>query len=125
MSGSPNEESELRRHHRLAIAQWDTEGGAGPCGPQESTAVGTARSAIPDLANTELVQLRVRVIALENLLVALLSGASVSQLKAASDMAELILPRPAAHPHPLTIRAAAHMQHLLANSAHLKATDPC
>ena len=57
------------QNQQLPLSQWDNEGGAGRCGTQESTA-GLAPSSIPDLTNTELVQLRVRVIALENLVTA-------------------------------------------------------
>jgi hypothetical protein len=61
------------------------------------------------LTNAELVQLRVRVIALENLLIALLADASDRQLILAREMAAYISPRPGYTQHPLTIHAAAHM----------------
>lgn len=51
----------------MALARWDTEGGAGPNGPQEGIARREVLPDVPPLTNTELVQLRVRVIALENL----------------------------------------------------------
>jgi hypothetical protein len=44
------------------------------------------------LTNAELVQLRVRVIALENLMIALLAGASDKQLEIAREMATYISP---------------------------------
>src|SRR6185437_6599921 len=49
------------------------EGGAGPCGPQKAQISAEAQSEVPDLTNAELVQLRVRVIALENLVISLLA----------------------------------------------------
>jgi hypothetical protein len=61
------------------------------------------------LTNVELVQLRVRVIALENLVIALLAEASDRQLETAREMAAFISPRPGFTHHPLTIQAAAHM----------------
>lgn len=67
----------------------------------------------PDLTNTELVQLRMRVIALENLMIAMLANASEQQMNLARNMAEYILPREGATAHPLTIHAAAQMRHLV------------
>ena len=67
----------------------------------------------PDLTNTDLVQLRMRVIALENLMIAVLAAASEQQLDLAQCMAEYILPRAGATEHPLTIHAAAQMSHLV------------
>ena len=74
----------------------------------------------PDLNNAELVQLQVRVIALENLLIALLANASDQQLALARDMATYISPRPGFTPHPLTIRAAAEMVHLVERAGHFR-----
>ena len=74
----------------------------------------------PDLNNAELVQLQVRVIALENLLIALLANASDQQLALARDMATYISPRPGFTPHPLTIRAAAGMVHLVERSGYFR-----
>lgn len=125
MSESANKDAVAAQRRRLAISQWDTEGGAGPCGPQESTARGSHAPAIPELTNTELVQLRIRVIALENLVIALLSDASALQLSAGHEMAELISPRTDAHPHPLTIQAAAQMEHLLERAGHFTAPLGC
>ncbi len=70
-------------------------------------------SSDPDLTNTDLVQLRMRVIALENLMIAVLANASEQQLDLARCMAEYILPRAGATEHPLTIHAAAQMSHLV------------
>ena len=62
--------SQLRQ---MALSTWDNEGGAGPCGPQEGLIHSQVQSGVPELTNTELVQLRIRVIALENLVIALLA----------------------------------------------------
>jgi len=62
--------------------------------------------------NIQQVQLQVRVIALENLLLALLSEASDRQLELVREMATYISPRPGFTPHPLTINAASQMVHL-------------
>ena len=67
----------------------------------------------PPLANAELVQLRIRVIALENLVIALLAQAPLRQLALAREMATFISPRQGCTPHPLTLRAAAEMLSLV------------
>ena len=54
------------QERQAALSRWDNEGGAGPCGPQKSQISAKAQSEVPDLTNAELVQLRVRVIALGN-----------------------------------------------------------
>jgi tellurite resistance-related uncharacterized protein len=93
----------------MALSRWDNEGGAGLGGPQKGGASAEAAAAVPELTNAELVQLRVRVIALENLVIALLAGASDRQLDLAHEMATYISPRPGFTQHPLTVNAAAHM----------------
>ncbi|MDP2817502.1 MAG: hypothetical protein Q8O29_04340 [Polaromonas sp.] len=72
-----------------------------------------AKADVPPLANAELVQLQVRVIALENLLIALLAQASDRQLTLAREMATYISPRPGYTPHSLTLHAADQMLHLV------------
>ena len=61
-------------------------------------------------------------IALENLVIALLSQASPQQLDLAREMATYISPRPGFTPHPLTIHAAAQMVHLVDRAVHV--ADP-
>jgi len=65
------------------------------------------------LGNAELVQLQVRVIALENLVISLLAKAPEPHVDLARDMANYISPRPGFTPHPLTIHAAAGMVSLI------------
>ena len=72
------------------------------------------------LANAELVQLQIRVIALENLVVALLAQGSVAQLQLARDMAVYIAPRAGYTPHPLTVHAAAQMVHFVERAEHFR-----
>jgi hypothetical protein len=97
------------RQRELALSQWDSEGGAGPRGPQGASIPPDASSEIPPLTTTELVQLRVRVIALENLVIALLAQASERQVGVAREMAAYISPKPGYTPHPLTTQAAGRM----------------
>lgn len=107
--------SELR--HR-ALSRWDNEGGA------IATMAHDAHMDMPDMTNAELVLLRVRVIALENLLIAVLAEGSDQQRQAARDMADAIFPRMGSTQHPLTIRAAHHMTDLVARAVHVRAVQP-
>ena len=96
-----------------ALSRWDSEGGAGPLGPQNGEVPSDAQREVPELTNAELVQLRVRVIALENLVIALLAEAPDRQLELTREMAAYISPRTGFTQHPLTIHAAAHMVDLV------------
>lgn len=92
---------------RIALSRWDNEGGALAAPQVEPYAD------LPEVTNAELVLLRVRVIALENLLIAVLAEGSDRQRQAALEMADLISPRSGSVQHALTIRAAQHMTDLV------------
>ncbi|MDQ2803425.1 MAG: hypothetical protein M3Y41_12345 [Pseudomonadota bacterium] len=109
---------------QTALSRWDNEGGAEPCDPQEGLAAANEQSEIPQLTNTELVQLRIRVIALENLVISLLAEASDRQLERAREMAAYISPRPGFTPHPLTIHAAAQMIDLVERAGQFRVPTP-
>lgn len=79
---------------------------------------------VPDMTNAELVLLRVRVIALENLLIAVLPEGSDQQRQAARDMAEIMSPRISFTEHTLPIRAAQHMIDLVDRAVHIRAAQP-
>lgn len=113
--GLPVDPSELRRR---ALSQWDNEGGTTLAVAPE------AHADSPDVNNAELVLLRVRVIALENLLIAVLAEGSDRQRHAARAMADAILPRAGSTPHPLTIRAAQHMADLVDRAVHIRGLQP-
>ena len=83
-----------------------------------------AQADVPPLTNTELVQLRVRVIALENLMISLLAEASDRQLELVREMVSYISPRPGYTPHPLTKHAAAHMNNLVDRARHYQNRTP-
>ena len=68
----------------------------------------------------ELVQLRIRVIALENLVISLLAETSDRQLDLARDMAVYVSPRPGFTPHRSTLHAAAQMVHLVERASHFR-----
>ncbi len=97
---------------RRALSRWDNEGGA-----FGSVAHGM-QTDLPTMSNAELVQLRIRVIALENLIIAVLSEGSDRQRKVACDMADYISPRSGFTHHPLTTQAADHMTDLVSRAVH-------
>lgn len=113
----------LEEPRRAALSRWDNEGGAGLRGSQDDSPSKPAQSAVPALTNTELVQLRVRVIALENVVISLLAQSSDRQLDRVRDVAAYIVPRPGFTPHPLTIHAAAGMVHLVERARHFRELD--
>jgi hypothetical protein len=91
---------------RRAVARWENEGGA------DDADAGHEQAQV-NLGNAELVQLQLRVIALENLVTALLANAPGETGDLARAIAANISPRSGHTPHHLTVRAAAQMIHLL------------
>lgn len=124
MPGKMTDFSDLSEQRQRALSRWDNEGGAGPSGPQSGPAFSGAQQEVPELTNAELVQLRVRMIALENLVIALLAEASDRQLDLVREMAGYISPRPGFTQHPLTIHAAAHMVDLVERAGHFRVAKP-
>jgi hypothetical protein len=121
----PDDNPDLPRspEQRLrALSRCDNEGGAGPDGPQEHS-LDVDPSKVPPLSNAELVQLQVRVIALENLMITLLAEGSDRQLELAREMATYISPRAGFTHHPLTIQAGAHMVDLVERAIHYRTVD--
>lgn len=125
---APKEKHNGKDHHqsqtRTDLARWDGEGGAGPDGPQDHVSGSQVSDDVLQLANLELVQLRVRVIALENLVITLLAEASDRQLHLAREMAKFIAPQPGVVPHPLAAHAAAHMVALIDRARHFRVQTP-
>ena len=106
----PNRESdslEFAHMREQAFSRWDNEGGAGEGGREHPASTGTATA--PPLSNAELVQLQIRVIALENLMRALLADSSDRQLALVREIAAYISPRPGYTLHHLTVHAASRM----------------
>ena len=102
MSNAESNDSDHLRLRLKALSRWENEGGA-----LEAAAASGGQATSPQLTNAELVQLHVRVIALENLVIALLAGASDRERALAREMAIYISPRPGFTPHQLTLRASA------------------
>ena len=112
------------QQRQMALSRWENEGGAGPRLPHEGLISDEVQSEVPQLTNVELVQLRIRVIALENLVIALLAEASDRQLNVIREMANYISPRPGFTQHPLTIHAAAQMIDLVDRANHFRVVIP-
>lgn len=94
-----------------ALSRWENEGGSD--GEMPPAAPGDEPIDNVPLTDAELVQLRIRVIALENLVIALLADGPVRQLALVREMATHISPRPGYTPHPLTLNAADQMLSLV------------
>lgn len=118
--GTPRKLPETLRQRQAALASWENEGGPGPRRGPQTAQSGTARPGAPPLKNAELVQLQVRMIALENLVIALLATASDRELALAGEMFAYISPKPGFTRHRLTIHAAAQISHLLERSGHFR-----
>jgi hypothetical protein len=116
---STEKDPERRKLRQQALARWDNEGGSTP----PSDGMSAAASSVPPLTNAELVQLQIRVIALENLVLALLAEASDAQRELVRDMATYISPRPGFTRHPLTLHAATQMLHLVERARHFSGLD--
>jgi hypothetical protein len=114
---------DLAQLRHRALLTWDNEGGAAPGGHTEDLLSADAQSEISP-NNAELVQLRVRVIALENTVISLLARSSEQQLDHVRELAAYICPRPGFSPHHLTIRAAAEMVHLVERARHFTDIAP-
>lgn len=106
-----------------ALSRWENEGGAGQYGPEVGTTMSEGEAPMPKMGEAELGALHIRVIALENLLIALLAEASDQQLELARNMARYIAPREGATHHPLTIHAADHMVDLVKRSARFRSGE--
>ncbi len=102
--------------HGPAIGRWENEGGAGA--NLASPAIGP--TVIGEIGDVEDGNIRVRLIALENLVVALLAVAPDSHSELVREMARYISPRPGNTPHRLTIEAARNMVALADRAAHYR-----
>jgi hypothetical protein len=122
MTASNSDSIENVNQRQRALQRWDNEGGAGPRKRPADAGLDAALASAPPLGNAELVQLQMRVIALENVVISLLAQASAAQLELIGDMAAYISPRPGSTPHALTIGAAGEMLSLLDRSRHFRPT---
>jgi hypothetical protein len=111
--------AERARLLEKAVSRWENEGGAVAPARSKSSSKATTHDAAA--GNAELVQLQVRILALENLVKVLLAASSQPQLDLAQEMAAYIAPRQGSAPHRLTAPAAAKMVGLIEAAGHLRA----
>ena len=109
-----------QRQRERARLRSESKGCARLDSEQEGSIAGPAQTDVPPLTNAELVQLHVRVIALENLVIALLAEASDRQLELAREMSDYIAPRPGFTRHPPTVDGAAQMISLVERARHFR-----
>jgi len=76
------------------------------------------------LTDAELIHLRVRIIALENMVISLLAQTSSEQLELVREMAAYISPRSGFTQHPMTVHAAHQMIDLVDRSGHFRVPQP-
>ena len=106
------------------MSRWGDDGGTVPLPEHAGKAASPDAAgdhgpdAAPDLTNAEGVQLQVRVIALEAMLVALLADVSVGQRAKVRKMAVHIAPQDGRTLHPLTSSAASRILSLLDRAEH-------
>ena len=104
--------------HRRAIGRWENEGGSLDGWSHQDQAATVAG----EIGDAEDGNIKVRLIALENLVVALLAEAPESQSELVREMARFISPRPGMTPHRLTIEAARNMLAMVERAAHYRGT---
>ncbi len=107
-----------------ALSRWDSDGGAGSDGPLANPESTEEQLPFPKMGDAEFQALHVRVIALENLVIALLADVSDQGREQAQGMASAISPRPGFTSHPLTTHAAVHMVDLIERAARLRNRRP-
>jgi hypothetical protein len=109
VSDHPPERLTEALQRQRALSRWDNEGGAQADRPPAAPHAVEGQPPLPKMGDAELEALHVRIIALENLVIALLAAASDRELDVAREMASYISPQPGFTHHPLTLHAAAHM----------------
>ena len=102
--------AELRQR---ALSRWDNEGGA-------LASAHETNGHVPNMTSAELVQLRIRVIALKNLMITILAEGSDRQPQVAREMADAISPRPGFTHHPLTIESANYTTNFVDRAVHFR-----
>ncbi len=108
--GNLQKPSAKDRQRRADLSRWEKQCGA-RCDQIDT----------PHLTSAELVQLRVRVIALENLIIALLAAGSERTQTIVRELTAFISPRIGLTQHPLTLHVADHMIQLVARAVHFQA----
>lgn len=99
--------------HRRVIGRWENEGGAPSTWQHDEPEQENYATVAGEIGDAQAGNIRVRLIAIENILVALLAEASDDRLELIREMAEFISPRPGMTPHRLTLEAARNMRAII------------
>ena len=116
------DDCQLRREeiHRRVIGRWENEGGSVRAGRGDMQASENPATVVGEIGDAEAANIRIRLIALENIIVALLANAAEDRLELIREMAEFISPRPGMTPHRLTIEAARNMLAIVERAEHYR-----
>ena len=99
-----------------SVARWENEGGA----IEAFDTAKTHATIVGKIGDAEAVNIRVRLIALENIVVALLASGPQESSEMVGEMARYISPRSEATPHRLTIEAARNMLAIVDRAQHCR-----
>ncbi len=99
-----------------SVARWENEGGS----VEASDLAKTHATIVGNIGDAEAVNIRVRLIALENIVVALLGRVPQESSELVREMARYISPRSEATPHRLTIEAARNMLAIVDRAQHCR-----
>ena len=102
--------------HERSIGRLEEKGGAQP----RPDPHGVEQTVVGAIGDAEAANLRVRLVAIENILVALLAAAPESQLELIREMAAYISPRSGKTPHRLTVEAARNMLAIIERAEHYR-----
>jgi hypothetical protein len=106
--------------HRRVIGRWENEGGSVHAWHREIPAEENPATVAGEIGDAEAANIRVRLIAIENIIVVLLANAPDDRLELIREMADFISPRPGMTPHRLTIEAARNMLAILERAEHYR-----
>ena len=106
--------------HRRVIGRWENEGGSVRTWHREIPAEENPATVAGEIGDAEAANIRVRLIAIENIIVALLASAPDDRLELIREMADFISPRPGMTPHRLTIEAARNMLAIVERAEHYR-----
>lgn len=116
------DDCQLRREeiHLRVIGRWENEGGSVRAWHREMYFQENPATVVGEVGDAEAANIRVRLIALENIIVALLANGAEDRLELIREMAEFISPRPGMTPHRLTIEAARNMLAIIERAEHYR-----
>lgn len=106
--------------HCRVIGRWENEGGSVRVWHRNVPVEEKSATVAGEIGDAETTNARVRLIAIENIIVALLANAPDDRLELIREMADYISPRPGMTPHRLTIEAARNMLAVVERAEHYR-----